>query len=217
VPTTSDAASQPAPFAAAESVAAPAPPAADFSPVADGAARARRAVTAPPNRPAGRAAAARGGSREDGILLGRVVHRLFQAGVRGDLAPPALSALARRLVPDEDAGTEGDLERLIADAARVFAGVWSNEDFQAAVDGAACYYEVPVSSLPAPGRSGAGAGILRGAIDCLAYRPDGRVIVVEFKTGARRAGHRRQLQAYVDAVRAMHPGAPVEGRLIYPS
>ena len=217
VPTTSDDASQPAPFAAAGPAAAPAPPADDFSPVADGAARARRAVTAPPNRPAGRVAAGRGESREEGLLLGRVVHRLFQAGARGDLALPELSALARRLVPVEDAEMESDLERLTADAARVFAGVWSNEDFRAAVDGAACYYEVPISSLPAPGRSGAGAGILRGAIDCLAYRPDGRVIVVEFKTGVRRAGHRRQLQAYVDAVRAMHPGVPVEGRLIYPS
>ena len=151
------------------------------------------------------------------MLLGRVVHRLFQAGVRGDIAPPELLALARKLVPDDDAGTEGDLETLIATAARVFAGLWSNEDMRAAVDGAACYYEVPISSLPARRKPGAGAEILRGAIDCLAYRPDGRVIVMEFKTGARRAGHRRQLQAYVDAVRAMHPGARVEGRLVYAS
>jgi ATP-dependent helicase/nuclease subunit A len=216
VPATSAGANEPAPFAAAEAGPATAPLADDFSPVADGAARTRRAVTAPRKSPAGRAPVARDRSREEGVLLGRVVHRLFQAGVRGNIAPPELLALARRLVPDDDAVTAGNLEGLIANAARAFAGLWSDADFRAVVDGAECYYEVPLSSLPAPGTSGAGAEILRGAIDCLAYRPDGRVVVVEFKTGARRAGHRRQLQAYVDAVRAMHPGVPVEGRLIYP-
>jgi RecB family endonuclease NucS len=53
-------------------------------------------------------------------------------------------------------------------------------------------------------------------IDCLACRPDGRFVVVDFKTGTRRESDRRQLRAYVDAVRAMYPGASVEGCLVYP-
>jgi ATP-dependent exoDNAse (exonuclease V) beta subunit len=58
--------------------------------------------------------------------------------------------------------------------------------------------------------------VLRGVIDCLAFRPQGEVVVVDFKTGTRREADRRQLRAYVDAVRAMYPGASVEGCLVYP-
>jgi len=56
---------------------------------------------------------------------------------------------------------------------------------------------------------------MRGVVDCLACRPDGRVVVVDFKTGARRAADRRQLGAYVEAVRSLYPGAPIEGLLVY--
>jgi hypothetical protein len=42
------------------------------------------------------------------------------------------------------------------------------------------------------------------------------VFVLDFKTGARRAADRRQLNAYVDALRSMYPGAGVAGRLVYP-
>ena len=52
-------------------------------------------------------------------------------------------------------------------------------------------------------------------MDCLACRPDGRVVVVDFKTGARRAADRQQLGAYVEAVRSLYPGAPVDGLLVY--
>ena len=42
------------------------------------------------------------------------------------------------------------------------------------------------------------------------------MVVVDFKTGARRESDGRQLRAYVDAVRAMYPDLSVEGCLIYP-
>ena len=204
------------PFAAAGAgVGAASGLADDFLPIADTAARVRRAVTSSRKAPPGRARSSRGASRDGGVLLGRVVHRMFQAGVRGDVPQAELSAFARRVVPADEAPAGGDLERLAADAARTFAALWSNPDLRDAVDGADCYYEVPVSALAAPDEAGGGAVVLRGAIDCLACRPDGRVIVLEFKTGARRAGHGRQLRAYVEAVRAMLPGARVEGRLVY--
>jgi len=38
---------------------------------------------------------------------------------------------------------------------------------------------------------------------------------VDFKTGSRRDADRRQLRAYVDAVRALYPGSLVEGCLVY--
>ena len=58
--------------------------------------------------------------------------------------------------------------------------------------------------------------VLRGTIDCLIRKDDGSVVVVEFKTGRRRASHQRQLDVYVEAARALCPGSSVEGRLVYP-
>jgi RecB family exonuclease len=53
-------------------------------------------------------------------------------------------------------------------------------------------------------------------IDCLVLRPDGEVVVLDFKTGAPRGADRQQLDAYVQAARLLFPGTPVEGRLVYP-
>jgi ATP-dependent exoDNAse (exonuclease V) beta subunit len=140
---------------------------------------------------------------------------MFQADVRGDHPAGELAANARRLVADDEVWTVEDPDRLAAVAARVFSGMWSQPALRAAVDGAECCYEVPISVRSAtPTRAGR-APILRGVIDCLAWRSDGRVVVVDFKTGTRRAADRRQLRAYVDAVRSMYPGSRVEGCLVY--
>ena len=58
--------------------------------------------------------------------------------------------------------------------------------------------------------------MLRGTIDCLVQRPDGAVTVVEFKTGARRTVHERQLSIYRTRRGALFPASRVEGPLIYP-
>jgi ATP-dependent helicase/nuclease subunit A len=57
--------------------------------------------------------------------------------------------------------------------------------------------------------------IVRGAIDCLIRRADGRWVVVEFKTGRPTAWHDAQLAIYVAAARALTGAAEVEGRLVY--
>jgi RecB family exonuclease len=59
--------------------------------------------------------------------------------------------------------------------------------------------------------------VLRGVIDCLAMVPDGRVLVLEFKTGAKRAVHEEQLALYIRAARELFPERAVEGRLLYPA
>jgi RecB family exonuclease len=93
-------------------------------------------------------------------------------------------------------------------------------------------YEVPFSmrttGRPAAGSHGCDAAgmptsvdhgtvLLRGTIDCVVVAPDGSVVVVEFKTGIPRPSHQAQLDLYVDAARALFPGARVEGKLIYES
>ena len=209
----------PAPFSVAHDgqEGEPAAPADDFGAIADRAGRERRPITnagtAVPRWDGEEAPGSQDGS---GVVLGRVVHRMFQAEVRGDLPGDDLAAIARGLVTAEEAWMVEDLDRAAADAARVFSGMWSQPALREVLDGAECHYEVPLSVLAAPGKEGGSPRVLRGVIDCLACRPDGRVVVVDFKTGTRREADRRQLRAYVDAVRSMYPGSGVEGCLVYP-
>jgi ATP-dependent helicase/nuclease subunit A len=192
-------------------------PADDLGPVIEIDGRERQPITR-----GGAARRRRPGAESNGaqdraaVAVGRVVHRLFQAEVRGDLPAGALSAIARGLAAADDAWAERDLDALVARAARMFSRMWSQPALRAVLDGAECLYEVPISVLPGPAKDGGRSRVLRGVIDCLAFRPQGQVVVVDFKTGTRRESDRRQLRAYVDAVRAMYPGASVEGCLVYP-
>ena len=210
---------QPPPFSAVleGEVGEQARPADDFGAVADVAGRERAPITTAGAAGAERRRARASGSADgSGAVLGRVVHRLFEAEVRGDLPAGELGAIACGLVAADEAWAVKDPDRLGAEAARLYEGMWSQPALRALLDGAERYYEVPLSVLAAPGKDGGNAVVLRGVIDCLAYRPDGRIVVVDFKTGTRRDADRRQLRAYVGAVRAMHPGSRVEGCLIYP-
>jgi ATP-dependent helicase/nuclease subunit A len=191
-------------------------PADDFEAIVDPAGRERSPMTRDSGPAAqGRRAGARASGDGPGVVLGRVVHRMFQSGVRGDVAAGELAGLARGFVAADERWTVKDLDRFAAAAACAFAGMWAQPELRAAVDGAECHYEVPISAAPAPRKGTRGVTVLRGVIDCLAFRPDGRIVVVDFKTGARREADRRQLRSYVDAVRAMHPGSRVDGCLIY--
>ena len=57
--------------------------------------------------------------------------------------------------------------------------------------------------------------VLRGTIDCLVRRADGSMLVIEFKTGARRPVHEQQLDLYRRAAQALFPAARVEAALVY--
>ena len=58
---------------------------------------------------------------------------------------------------------------------------------------------------------------MRGTIDCVAIDENGRVTVVEFKTGSKRPSHEAQLALYVRAAQSVFPNVEVTGRLIYNS
>ena len=176
--------------------------------------------------------------------VGRLAHRLLRRYEGAPVAPDALEQAARELAPDVEAadpaaadeapgGAAGNAaddvdvagaaapERTIGDeraasAAQLYARFAAQEEV-AALAGRDALWEVPFSlRLPAAASPAAGRpAVLRGAIDCLARDPDGRVTVLEFKTGAPHPDHRRQLDAYVAAARAMFPKAAVVGRLVY--
>ena len=155
----------------------------------------------------------------DPALVGTVVHRLFEASHglpaldRPELIDRASAFLAGRGDVPETLRSE-----IVEAAVAAFLDLRQRQDVAEVIDDATCHYEVPFSlrldPAAAPGAVG-GAVIVRGSIDCLAEQPDGRVVVVEFKTGRRHGWHAAQLDLYVRAARALFPGRPVERRLIY--
>ena len=138
------------------------------------------------------------------LLVGTLVHRLFQSP----------STPARTLLRPEERALVDDADDLVRRAVAMWEAMRCRPDVAALLGSGTVLHEVPFSL--ALGRGGADApSVLRGAIDCIVVRPDGSVAVVEFKTGRRRPVHEAQLDLYVEAARALFPGAPVEGVLCY--
>jgi ATP-dependent exoDNAse (exonuclease V) beta subunit len=188
----------------------------DFGALDDAGASLRVAVTSigVPAESDGRGGRAAGDHAR--VVLGRVVHRLFQSLARGDAPRASLVAAAQRLVTDDEIPAIEDLAALSGEAADVFVRMWTTPEVRSVLEGAECLYEVPVSFTLGGARPGGEADILRGVIDCLVQRPNGDVVVLDFKTGTPRGSDRQQLDAYVQAARMLFSGVPVEGRLVYP-
>ena len=139
-------------------------------------------------------------------LLGLLIHRLFEsaddAEIEADAAAVATRAL-RLLRPDE-LGLLDRPEVFAAIAAELWLLARGRQDVIDALSGAERFYEVPFSMLLAVEGT---SRVVRGTIDCLVRKGDGRATVVEFKTGCARDAHRRQLDLYVRAARALRVGA----------
>jgi len=187
-------------------------PAADFAPIADEEAPVRVRVTdlVRPGDPAEPRPLT--GGDPAALIAGSLVHRLFQFEVDpSDAAEARARALA--LLDDEERDELGDPDVVVDRAVAVYSGMRNRPEVRALLDSARCYYEVPVSFglVEAPGQ------IARGVIDCVAYQPDGSVVVIDFKTGVPRESDARQLDLYVDAVRQMCAGQEVRAALLYPA
>ena len=149
----------------------------------------------------------------DDLMVGTLVHRLFQsAAAPGD--PAAVIRRARSLLRPEERAQLAAEDEALAEAAALYASLAGRADVAAVLASGACDYEVPFSLKLQ--RAGERAVILRGTIDCLVRCRDGTIFILEFKTGRRKADHERQLEIYQDAARAMFPGTPVSGAVIYP-
>jgi ATP-dependent helicase/nuclease subunit A len=138
----------------------------------------------------------------DDALVGTLVHRLLQLG-----SDQSAAALLR---PEERA-TAADAEGSLRRAHDVWRRLTHDPEIAEVLVSGERLFEVPFSSIDPdhPGR------VLRGTIDCLVCRPDGSVVVLEFKTGTRARGHQAQLAAYLDAAKGLFPGATVTGRVVY--
>jgi ATP-dependent helicase/nuclease subunit A len=210
----------------------------DFGPVADSGQVARLAVSTYVSSPAeliGVTGQVSSGltDPDQAALAGTLVHRLFQ--LRGhlpdDMEPVAeVRERARALARAEELVVVENPDLLFEEVARSYLAIRRRPDLDRWLRQGVCLSEVPFSLRILTGESGpAGAAaiggradpsegeiIVRGTIDCLVLLPDGRVIVVDFKTGAYRDQDRRQLDVYVQAVQALFPGRDVKGVLVYP-
>jgi len=171
----------------------------------------RTRVGGDPERRGRAATPARPASDETPTLTGRLVHRLLQFASTG--SEPEEADLARRvrtLAHTEDLSGVESVDAAVEQAMALYRAIRTHEVFRS-LESETCLFEVPFSFRPA-----GEAMILRGAIDCLSRTVEGRLAVLEFKTGRPGPEHRAQLDIYVSAARAMAPGVEVEGFLIYP-
>jgi ATP-dependent exoDNAse (exonuclease V) beta subunit len=155
-----------------------------------------------------------GGSSD--AVIGRLVHRLFQFAARQpreggavDHAPD-VRRRAAELLSAEERATLDDAPATLDAAAAAWASIAERADVAELLRQGRPQFEVPFSFYDPVSQH-----IMRGAIDCLVWRPDGGITVVEFKTGRRRAVHEQQLSIYVRATEAIFPGTAVDGLLIY--
>jgi ATP-dependent exoDNAse (exonuclease V) beta subunit len=144
-------------------------------------------------------------------LTGVLIHRLFASSLNPARAGDAEAVLPRirGLLTRDELATLVDPDACVRSAVDVWARLRSRPDVAELLAMPDRHHEVPFSAV-------GGRGILRGSIDCLIRRPDGSLLVIEFKSGHRLPAHQAQLDSYVEAARLMFPGSRVEGRLIYP-
>jgi ATP-dependent helicase/nuclease subunit A len=196
----------------------------DFAPLSDAAGTVRVAVTAlAPSDPAGTGRA--GPDAGDRLLTGRLVHRLFQFCGHTRIPMDDLAERIHRLVTDDEACAATDLTGVIEAALAGYQQLRDSDAARESLEGATCLYEVPFSlrldALPGlavpPGRDEHDTGrvVVRGVIDCLALHPDGRVVVLDFKTGSPRSSDEAQMGVYVAAAGHLYPERTVLGKLVY--
>jgi ATP-dependent helicase/nuclease subunit A len=146
-------------------------------------------------------------------ISGALVHRLLSldpsaSRVRND---ESLLAFARDLLTPEERASAGDVESLVRGAVHTWRRLGGRADVARALASGDRFHEVPFSFL----EKADPPVIVRGTIDCLVRRPDGSLLVLEFKTGRPHPSHEQQLNLYLRALQAGHPDAPVGGMLVY--
>jgi ATP-dependent helicase/nuclease subunit A len=141
--------------------------------------------------------------------VGRLLHTLITATARLDAASPDEQVVfARSCAQRVDAERGLSSEDSVVAALERWRRFRSRPELVELVAAGEIFHEVPFS-LRDEGR------IVRGSIDCLIRQRDGKVTVLDFKSGGPRPDHEIQLDMYLRAARSIFPDAVVEGRLVY--
>jgi ATP-dependent helicase/nuclease subunit A len=148
-------------------------------------------------------------SRLVGTLVHRLLHRVgLASAVEGDVTP---NTVVRLLRPEESSAVSGD--RTVTDLAvevfEAYQAISGRPDIRAVYFAGERWHEVPFSTRADDG------SVIRGTIDCLIRDPEGKITVLEFKTGLPRDEHRAQLDLYKTAAERLFPGSPVDVHLVY--
>src|SRR5688572_26598703 len=146
-------------------------------------------------------------------LTGTLVHRLFErfgTSLANDVGGETIVDELGRLIRDEELVEAGDAAPVFEQARRAYLALCRDQVLLHALDCGDALFEVPFSV-----RAASSQLILRGTFDCLIQRRDGGITIVELKTGKPAPEHDQQLGVYLTAARAMFPGVPVEGKLVY--
>jgi ATP-dependent helicase/nuclease subunit A len=148
-----------------------------------------------------------GAGRDSDRLVGVLVHRLLQRKGVALEGHQAVAAAVADLVRRDERLDFDQTPRLVPEVYAAYRELAGREDVRELYRRGECFHEVPFSFV-------AGGRIIRGSIDCLVRTAD-RVTVLEFKTGRPRVEHREQLALYIEAARALFPGAVIDGYLLY--
>jgi ATP-dependent helicase/nuclease subunit A len=144
-------------------------------------------------------------------LVGTVVHRMLARNL--DVATDAgrLSELARDLTRPDELVDVPDSARLGSRAADLYLALRQRDDVTVLLASGDCHYEVPFSYEP-PDRPGS---VIRGVVDCLIAGNDGRLTLLEFKTGQPNPEHQAQVAVYAEAISAALGAANISVRILY--
>ena len=152
-----------------------------------------------------------GGEREAARALGSLVHRALAAGALTASDADRMAQIGNAIdaiiaLVDAAAGHAGPEVR--AQAVAAVARLAARGDIAELISGSDVQHEVPFSWKDGDGTT------LRAVVDAVVRRPDGRVTLLEFKTGAARDADARQLASYVQGMRHLLPESAVDGRII---
>ena len=144
-------------------------------------------------------------------LAGTIVHRLMQRSLDPATDEASLRPLVPSLLRSAELVDVDDLEALTTDAVGLYMRLSRQAGLAELLRSGRCHYEVPFSFEP-PDRPGE---LVRGVIDCLVETPDGRMTVIEFKTGGPRPEHQAQADVYAKALANVLSAPKIEVHVVY--
>ena len=138
--------------------------------------------------------------------VGTLVHRMFEYSVPLD---DSLVEVAESLSAELFDRAPPERAQAASSAAELYRKLRERAEILELLDKGEVHRELPFSLRRRD-------QIVRGTIDSLVLL-EGRVVLIDYKTGAPRPEHRKQMELYLEAARQLFPAREVEGLVFYAS